>query len=146
MTELKYEDENGDPVPVEETPGYVGNVFDGEFMPGEELRVLGDFDWTTYATMADELGKTERKLKIELPKGQIEIRADAWDLDQIIEQLPAIEALYDCPPDQGPAAGSGYVFIVGDGWEAKDVEAQSAALRQALDKDLKGLELEYNKY
>ena len=132
-----------DEVPVEETPGYVGNVFDNEFMAGEELKPLQGFDWSTYGIVADELGMEERELTI-LSQGKIiDVAADVRNIQEIVELLPTVEAIYDCPPNQGPAGGSGYVFVLADGKSIDDVRDEAAALRLALEIDLRTLQAKY---
>jgi hypothetical protein len=43
-------------------------------MPGEELKALADFDWSTYAIMADELGQLERRLTFEIGGSGLKLR------------------------------------------------------------------------
>ena len=132
-------------IPVEETPGYVGNVFDGEFMAGsgDGLGSLSGFDWSYYLIMADELGETRRKLTIEEDGGLREILVEATSIEEIVDALPSVEASYDCPPDQGPAGGSGYIFVVAEGFSITDVSKSASALKQVLDVDFEVLRAEY---
>ncbi|GAA6159163.1 hypothetical protein NBRC116589_13370 [Ruegeria sp. HU-ET01832] len=143
MDEVKYTDENGDPIPVEETPGYLGNIFDGEFMTGEELAPLYDFDWAGYATMADELGALYRRLQFQCESETIDLQADPYSVETFISALPSVAALYDCPPDQGPAGGSGWVFVMVDGWDLEQVKAHVQVLKTVLDADFDALSKQY---
>jgi hypothetical protein len=53
-------------------------------------------------------------------------------------------AIYDCPPDQGPAGGSGYVFVLRDNWQSDPpLSEQVSALRKALEKDYEILRQKY---
>lgn len=137
------ESELDDPIPVEETPGYVGHVFDGDFMAGEELKSLSDFDWSFYSIMADEFDKQDRKLVFKDKGSTLELIVDATSIEDIIGSLPSVEALYDCPPDQGPAGGSGYIFVVANGFSITDVLGAASALKKALDADFEDLRSEY---
>ena len=50
--------------------------------------------------------------------------------------------MYDCPPDQGPAGGSGYVFFKVDGYSDQDVLNEANELYKALRSDYELLEAE----
>src|SRR5438045_1402522 len=92
--------------PVEETPGYIGYVFDREFTAGEGLAPLQDFDWSKYTLMAVELDKTARNLVIQVGVNKLEINTDASSIEGLVGALPSVVAVFDCPPSQGPAGGS----------------------------------------
>jgi hypothetical protein len=112
--------------PIEETPGYLGHIFDGFISFSDGLKVLDGFDFSLYAIMADELGQLDREIEVQ------------FDTD------PAhLVAVYDCPPNQGPASGSGYIFVLKDGAALSECERQAQLLRNALDDDFEKLRREY---
>jgi hypothetical protein len=47
-------------LPIEETPGYLGIIWDGEVAFGPELILLSEFDWSEYSNMASEIYQLER--------------------------------------------------------------------------------------
>ena len=144
MTEEDSEDTYDEGAPVEETPGYLGHVFDDYLSFDPELEALSDFDWTQFEDMALELGKLERRLTLELDGKATAIRADANRINEFLDELPSVEAIYDCPPDQGPAGGSGYVFVAADGYTGPGrVEEHAKELRKALEMDYEILREEY---
>jgi len=55
-----------------------------------------------------------------------------------------VAAIYDCPPDQGPAAGAGYIFVIDDGYTLAEATAAATILRSALDADLLALQTEFD--
>ena len=134
---IDYYDKYGDPIPVEELPGYVGNMWDGHVMLDASLGKLADLDWSEYGMLADELGEAERKLSIHIDGKVLNIEGEAWYPQVFIDQVPSVNAIYDEPPDQGPAAGSGYIFIAEDGFSDDQIVAHSNALFEALDYHLK---------
>ncbi len=134
---IDYYDKYGDPIPVELLPGYVGSMWDGHVMLDASLGKLADFDWNEYGMLADELGETERKLSIHIDGKVLNIEGEAWYPQVFIDQLPSVNAIYDEPPDQGPAAGSGYIFIAEDGFSDDQILAHGNALCKALCIDLK---------
>ena len=142
-------DEN-DPYPfdpdleIEETPGYLGSVWDGEVSFGPELILLSEFDWSEYSNMASEIDQLERCLTLNLDGTEISINADASQINTFMDELPSINAIYDCPTDQGPAGGSGYVFLLCDNWKSNaPLSEQISALREALEIDYEILRLEF---
>jgi len=131
-------------VPVEETPGYLGYVFDDFYDFGPELETLSHFDWKQYESMAVELDQSDRQLVVDLGKDKIEIEADASRMNEFLDHLPSVETIYNCPPDQGPAGGSGYVFVVSDisyGYEL--IRSHAVALKKALEEDYEVLRKDY---
>ncbi len=142
-------DENGgdtfdEDTPVEETPGYLGHVFDDYLSFGPELEALSDFDWTQFECMAEDLDRLNRRLNLELDGKTTAISADANRINEFLDELPSVEAIYDCPPDQGPAGGSGYVFVASEGYTGPGrVQEHAKALRKALETDYEILREEY---
>jgi hypothetical protein len=52
--------------------------------------------------------------------------------------------VYDCPPDQGPAGGSGYIFVGADAYAGLgSVEEHAKTLRKALEIDYEILREKY---
>ena len=108
MTEEDSEDIFIEETPIEETSGYLGHIFDDYLSFGPELEALSDFDWTQFESMAMDLAKLDRRLTMELDGKATAIEADASRKNEFLDKLPSVEATYECPPDQGPAGGSGY--------------------------------------
>jgi hypothetical protein len=140
--EIPYEDENGDPIMPHDLPGYVGMIFDGEMDLSSALGDLGKFPWDEYYMLADELQMAERKLSLPLKTKTYKIESEAWYPEAFIGGLPSVVAVYDCPPDQGPAGGSGYVFFKVDGYSDQDVLNEANELYKALRSDYELLEAE----
>jgi hypothetical protein len=131
-------------LPIEETPGYLGIIWDGEVAFGPELILLSEFDWSEYSNMASEIYQLERCITLNLNGTEISIIADASQINTFLDELPSINAIYDCPPDQGPAGGSGYVFLLCDNWKSyAPLSEQISALREALETDYEILRLEF---
>lgn len=122
--------------PIEEYPGYIGYSWDRNFVPGPELTALKDFDWRTYSQRIDEAGGS-RTIKVPLENEVLALTFDAYDdIANLLDQLPAVEVYKDDgPPNQGPAGGSGFVFVLKDDATLKELSEQIAALRQSLDVD-----------
>lgn len=133
-------------VAIEETPGYLGHIFDGYVSFGPELRLLGEFDWENYCNIASELDVFERTLNLDLAGDSLTFKADPSCVNEFLDKLPSIEAIYDCPKDQGPASGSGYVFVLKDNWRSNiSLEEQVNSLREALELDYEKIQFEYSK-
>ena len=139
------EDSYDDETPVEETPGYVGHIFDDFIDFGEGLKPLEEFDFSLYGIMADELGFSERQLEVDFGNGPTSISFEAYSLNGIVETIPGVEAIYDCPPNQGPAGGSGYIFVLREGFTVEESVAAAKVLRSALDSDFRIVEAAYEK-
>jgi hypothetical protein len=131
-------------LPIEETPGYLGHIFDDYVSFDLDLISLSEFDWSEYSNMASEIDKLERCLTLNLIGTEISIIANASQINTFLDKLPSINAIYDCPPDQGPAGGSGYVFLLCDDWKSyAPLSEQISALREALEIDYEILRLEF---
>ncbi|MEP4700728.1 MAG: hypothetical protein ABJZ79_06195 [Parasphingorhabdus sp.] len=140
-TEDSYDDET----PVEETPGYVGHIFDDFIDFDEGLKPLEGFDFSLYGIMADELGFPDRQLEVDFGNGPTSISFEAFSLTEILEFIPAVDAIYNCPPNQGLAGGSGYIFVLREGFTVEESIAAAKALRSALDSDFRVVEATYEK-
>jgi hypothetical protein len=127
--------------PIETYPGYLGLMYDGSFLPEQELRPLEGFNLTRYSELVDEHGGT-RQLNLILPTGTIKIAFSAYDdIARILDQLPTIKVYLDNgPPDGGPASGGTYLFFIADGTNDLDLEVSITALAEALKSDLGELE------
>ena len=132
-------------VQVEMTPGYLGYVFDDYFKFGPELETLFSFDWKQYESMAIELKKDNRHLVVDLGDQKIDVKADAFKINEFLDHLPSVEAIYDCPQDQGPAGGSGYVFVASNSYylEHDKIRSHAVALKKALEEDYEILRQEF---
>ncbi|WP_223425639.1 hypothetical protein [Tateyamaria pelophila] len=139
------EDSYDDETPMEETPGYVGHIFDDFIDFDEGLKPLEGFDFSLYGIMADELGASQRPLELDFGNGPTSVSFEAYSLNEIVEIIPAVEAIYDCPPNQGPAGGSGYIFVLREGFTIEQSVAAAKSLRSALDSDFSVVEAAYEK-
>jgi hypothetical protein len=129
--------------PIEERPGYLGDMFDNFLSFSDELKALDGFDFRLYGVMADELGQRDRELEVQFAACSLQVTFEAYSVSAIVGSMPAVVAVYDCPPDQGPAAGSGYIFVLKNGAKLSDCERQAQNLRRALDEDFEKLRREY---
>jgi hypothetical protein len=127
--------------PIEEYPGYLGLIWDGTFLAGEELRPLKGLDLLRYSELVDEHGGM-RHLKLTLATGSTTITFKAYDeIAHILDQLPTVTVYQDYdPPGAGPASGTGYYFFIGDDVSDFDLKASITALVAALKSDLDALE------
>jgi len=127
-----YSDDEG----PEQIPGFLGLIFDGDAAFEAALTPLSGFDFWTYAQLADELEAFERRVLVDFGRGATELCFDARSVEEIAGAIPAVDALYDCPDDQGPAGGAGHVLVMADGFSDSDVTRAALSLRAALDADL----------
>jgi hypothetical protein len=129
--------------PVEEIPGYVGLIFDGFLELSEGLLPLKGFDFDLYGIMADELDELTRHLEIDFGSGITLVSFEARAVNEIVSSIPSVDAIYDCPPNQGPGSGSGYIFLMADGFTIEETTKAAAILRTAIDADFAALEAQY---
>jgi hypothetical protein len=130
-------------IPIEETPGYLGHVFDGFISFSDDLKALDGFDFSLYGLMADELGQLDRKVEVQFDLELSQLRFEAYSVGEIVGAIPLVVAVYHCPSGQGPAGGSGYIFVLKDGAALSECERQAQILRNALDEDFERLRREY---
>ena len=140
---MKNDDDYDYETPVEETPGYVGHIFDDFIDFSDGLKPLIGFDFQLYGQMADELGDLDRCLEVDFGNGLASVCFSAYAVHEIVSAIRCIDAIYDCPPNQGPAGGSGHIFLLQDGAALSEATACAHVLRAALDKDFQSLETEY---
>jgi hypothetical protein len=125
--------------PVQETPGYLGLIWD-DFIEFEEgLKPLENFEFKEYAALAEDVDVYERQLDIDFGDGSKVISFNAYSIHEIVASIPFVAANYDCPPDQGPASGSGYIFILDHDHTIAETAAAAKILRLVLDADLLSL-------
>ena len=133
---------------AEQVIGYLGCTWDGEIAEYEPpISSLCNFDFTEYFSLMDELELSERTVECKFARKRISMTIEACqEIHSIIDLLPAVDCMYDCPPDQGPAAGSGYIFSIGTNWHRRYVKKQAEKLTQALTDDMFKMkaELAYN--
>jgi|GEM_PF-2430022 hypothetical protein len=138
------DDEYDYETPVEETPGYLGHLYDEFIVFDEGLKPLEGFDFRRYAGLADELDALNRQLEINFGDGPKVISFDAYSIHEIVASIPFVDAIYDCPPDQGPAAGAGHIFVIDDGHTLDEATTAAKILRSALDADFVELQTEFD--
>ena len=144
MNMVMYGDPDWDyETPVEEIPGYVGLIFDGFLELSDGLLPLKGFDFVLYGIMADELDELTRHLEIDFGSGVTSVSFEARAVNEIVSSIPSVDAIYDCPPNQGRAAGSGYMFLLADGFTIEETTKAAAILRTAIDADFATLEAQY---
>lgn len=132
-----------DQTPIEKTPGYLGYIFDDFLSFSGALKPLDGFDFSIYGIMADELGQVDRKLEVSFGDGSSQAEFEAYSVSQIVQSIPLVTAIYECPPDQGPAGGSGYVFVLQKGGSREECKRHAQVLRSALDEDFEELRKQY---
>lgn len=93
--------------------------------------------------MADEMGQLDRQIEVQFDPEPSQLRFEAYSVSEIVSAVPLVVAVYDCPPGQGPAGGSGYIFVLEDGGALSECEKQAQILRNALDEDFEKLRREY---
>ena len=128
----------------EQVVGYLGSTWDGdiaEYKP--PISSLCNFDFTEYFSLMDELEVSERTLECKFAKKRIKLHIEAYqEIHSIIDLLPSVDCMYDCPPDQGPAAGSGYIFSIGTNWHSRYVKKQAEKLTKSLSDDMCKMKVE----
>ena len=102
------------------------------------------FDFDLYGEMADELGIAQRTLEIDFGNGRTQINFDACASNEIVEAIPSVQALYDYPPNQGLASGSGYIFVLRSGFTLEETNAYAHSLRATLDSDYGEIKAKYD--
>jgi hypothetical protein len=132
-----------DETPVDQIPGYVGIVFDDFIEFTEGLTPLIGFDFRLYGIMADELDVLRRSVVVDFGSGPSTISFEAHSIHGIVSSIPCIEALYDCPSNQGPAGAAGHIFLLDEGTALAKATACAQSLRVSLDEDFKSLEAQY---
>ena len=142
---MNDEDDDDYETPVEETPGYVGHIFDDFIGFDEGLQPLEGFNFSLYGMMADELDCPDRQLEVDFGDGSTSISFEAFSLNEIVGSIPSVDAIYDCPPNQGPAGGSGYIFVLRDGCTVEESIVAAKSLRSALDSDFRVVQAAYEK-
>lgn len=138
---MQNDDDYDFETPIEETPGYVGHIFDDYIDFSDSLKPLIGFDFRLYGQMADELGAMDRCLEIDFGGGPASIGFSAYSIHEVVSAIPSVDAIYDCPPNQGPAGGSGHIFLLQDGATLEEALVCAQILRAALDKDFQSLEI-----
>ncbi len=63
--EMDEDETYDDETPIEETPGYLGHIFDGFISFSGGLKALDGFDFSLYGIMADELGQLVRQIEVQ---------------------------------------------------------------------------------
>ena len=128
----------------EQVVGYLGCTWDGDITEYEPpISSLCNFDFAEYFSLMDELEVSQRTVECKFARKRLKILIEAYqEIHSIIDLLPAVDCMYDCPPDQGPAAGSGYVFSIAASWHRRYVKKQSEILTNALMDDMSKMRLE----
>lgn len=123
--------------PVEELPGILGYQWDDcDFVAlDESVAAIGKLDGHLLQALQDV---TEGcvSFSIETGQGPRVIEVDPFlPLWPVFNNLPSLDVVQDCPPDQGPGGG-GYLFFIAEGATfaavKRDVGALCAGLEEAL--------------
>lgn len=136
---MNVDDEHGTTGPVEETPGYVGHIFDDYYSFQDELNAFDGFDFDQYAVLAQEYGDDQREISVDFGAGPQLFHFYASSPSEIVGLIPSVEAILDCPPEQGPGGGAGHIFVLRDGFQLGQIAFHAQVLKAALDKDLRDL-------
>ena len=120
--------------PVEELPGILGYQFD-------------DFDFVSLSEATDALSSNfihdfndqiwllEKELLVKVTLNSIEtdfIVKPNVPLFNLMAALPAVEVTIDCPPDQGPAGGSGHLIFLANGYNLQQAKEQLDAFIKSM--------------
>ncbi len=131
------DDEDVDETPVEEMPGILGYKWDDwDFVVLDRcLSAIAKIDLQEFQE-AQEVGDGF-KLEVQTSAG-LKIVEIGWSdsIFPIFGELQSISVVLDCPPNQGPAGGSGYLFFLADGSTTddvkRDVDSFCTALKQKV--------------
>lgn len=112
--------------PVEELPGILGYQWDDfDFVSLSEAtqNITADFvrDFDEQAAYLHKpIGS-----KVKLGSEEFDVTVEPGErLMGLLGVLPAIDVQIDCPPDQGPASGSGYLIFLADGHTVEQAKIQ----------------------
>lgn len=126
------EDEDGDQKPVEELPGILGYQWDSD-----DFVVLDPCLSAIVEINLRELEEAREiaegfKIEVLTSEGLKIIEIDTYgSICPIFGELPSLAVKLDCPPDQGPAGGSAYLFFLA-GPTTDDVKREVDAFCAAL--------------
>lgn len=121
--------------PVEELPGILGYQWDDfDFVSLSEATssltadLVRDFD-----EQASYLTKN-LPVKVRVGLAEIDVAVEPGErLIGLLDALPAVDVLIDCPPDQGPSGGAGYLVFIADGHTLEQAGQQIAAFVGAME-------------
>jgi hypothetical protein len=120
--------------PVEELPGILGYQFD-------------DHDFVSLSEATDALSSSfirdfeeqiwllENELPVKVTLNSIETDffvKPKIPLFELMDKLPAIDIKIDCPPNQGPGGGSGYLIFLADGYNLQQAKDQLNAFIKSM--------------
>jgi len=119
------DDENVDETPIEELPGILGHQWeDYDFWVLDPcLSAIAEIDMQKL----QEAQETAEGFWLEVQTSEGLKKIEIGQYDRIFPtfgELPSISVVFDCPPNQGPAAGSGYLFFLANGSTTDNVKRE----------------------
>lgn len=121
--------------PVEELPGILGYQWDDfDFVSLSEATssltadLVRDFD--------EQASYLTKKLPVKVNVGSAEIDFAIEPGERLIgllDALPAVDVQIECPPDQGPSGGAGYLVFLADDHTLEQARQQIAAFLGAME-------------
>jgi hypothetical protein len=131
------DDEDVDETPIEELPGILGYQWDDfDFVVLDpSVAAIAEIDLRAFQEAQDIAEGFCLEFQTSAGLKQVEI-GEYGSVFPVFCELSSIYVLLDCPPNQGPAGGSGYLFFLADGSTTDDVkrevESFCAALKQKV--------------
>lgn len=113
----------------------IGRIWDEEFVDLSPIfDPLLELDWDEYNEHLEQL----HVLAVEFVTGAKKIEFEPFEhLSSILAEVPGIDRIYDAPPkDAGPAAGSGWIICVSEGFTENQVKDNMLRLVEAVQKDM----------
>ena len=126
------DDEDVDQTPLEELPGILGYQWDDfDFVVLDPcISAIAEIDLRELQE-AQEVAEGF-KLEVLTSEGLKIIEIDTYGpIFRIFGELPSLAVEFDCPPNQGPAGGAGYLFFLA-GSTTDDVKREVDSFCAAL--------------
>ena len=127
------EDDELNQIPVEELPGILGYQWDDfDFVVLDPcVAAIADIDLRAFQEAQDIVEGFW--LDVQTSKGLEKIEIGEYgSIFPVFGELPSLAVELDCPPNQGPAGGAGYLFFLLDGATTDDVKRDVDSFCAAL--------------
>lgn len=82
--ELDEDEASDDDTQIEETPGYLGHIFDGFLSYSDGLKALDGFDFSLNGIMADVLRQLDRQVEVQFDLDPAQLKVEAYSLDRLV--------------------------------------------------------------